>query len=183
MTVKELKELLNEADDDTVVVLYDGVDEGDAFVTTAIQIKRENYIGYCQGDSCLDFEDGDGPDKVFVLAGWGASYDALNECKNENLHEISNGPEAEVSRKKAEAQRLAKMAKEREEREKHQQELAEIRKCRFCLNYCKKNFYGYIEEFNSDSIEEIEAKIKDLRDADYTVYDRHENRRIMHHES
>ena len=39
------------------------------------------------------------------------------------------------------------------------------------------------EEFNSDSFEEIEAKVKGLQVADYTVYDRHENRQIMHHES
>lgn len=98
MTVKELKQYLNDVDENAIVVLYDGYDEGDVFCTTASQVLKENYIAYCRGNTCVRESC---PDKLFVLAGWGYYFESLNKKYNKDLYLISSGPEAENSKKAA----------------------------------------------------------------------------------
>lgn len=185
MTVKELKELLNAADDDAVVVLYDGYDEGDVYCTTAVQVAKENYTAYCQDRTCV--EDGeinnlgtDCPDnKLFVLAGWGSPYDELDEVKNADIHLISSGPEAEPSRIAAkkrheEAERKAQiLAEEREARKK--EELIERRHPRYLLDF----YDGGLKEMYIDTIEEAKEIIGKLGNCEYAVYDRVDGTKIM----
>lgn len=181
MTVKELKEILNSVDDEAIVVLYDGLDEGDVFCTTALQVLKDHYHGYCQGDTCVE---DNCTDKLFVLAGWGTVYEALDRHKNENIHLITDGPEAEASRKAAEEAHKAYLAQQQAERERRMKEVTDMRKRRFCLNY---SFYsGSIEEFNAETIEECDRFLSDLQHTralafdkcNYVIYDRVEKRVI-----
>ena len=179
MTAKELKEILNGVDDDAVVVLYDGLDEGDVFCTTALQVLKENYTGYCQGDTCVE---SDCADKLFVLAGWGTVYEALDRCKNERIYMITSGWEGEASRIAAEEARKARMEQEKAAREQRMKDISEMRKHRFCINYsfCA----GDIQEFNAETIEECDKFLTDLaireplsfNKCEYTIYDRVEKR-------
>jgi len=190
MTVKELKELLSTADDNAVVVLYDGYDAGDVYCTTAVQVAKENYKAYCQDRTCveddeIDFCDRDNlatdcrNNKLFVLAGWGSPYNELDEVKNADIHLISSGPEAEPSRiaakkRREEAERKAQiMAEEREARKK--EELIERRHPRYILG-C----YGVgLKELYVDTIEEAKEIISKLSDCKYEVYDRVDGTKIM----
>lgn len=185
MTVKELKELLSTADDDAIVVLYDGYDEGDVYCTTAVQVAKENYKAYCQDRTCVEDDEIDNlatdcrNDKLFVLAGWGYPYEMLDEAKNADVYLISSGPEAEPSRLAAK--------KQREETERNAQiqaeeraackkeELIERRHPRYLLDY----YDGGLKELYVDTIEEVKEKISGLGDCDYVVYDRVDGTEIM----
>lgn len=184
MTIKELKELLSAADDDAVVVLYDGYDEGDVYCTTAVQVAKENYKAYCQDRTCvedgeIDFCDRGRNDKLFVLAGWGYPYEMLDEAKNADIYLISSGPEAEPSRiaakkQQEEAERKAQiLAEEKAARKK--EELIERRHPRYILG-C----YGVgLNELYVDTIEEAKEIISKLSDCKYEVYDRVDGTKIM----
>lgn len=70
MTVKQLRGLLDNADDDATVVLYDAMNEGDTFCTWAAQVYKSDYRAYCQSDSITDICEHP-HNKLFVLYGDG----------------------------------------------------------------------------------------------------------------
>lgn len=84
MTVKELKERLDKADENATIILYSGIDEGDVYATTAIQTEKKFYGPYCKGDTVTD--DLEKQTKLFVIAGFGCSFKYLNECLDERIH-------------------------------------------------------------------------------------------------
>lgn len=171
MTVKELKELLKDVDDNAVVLLYDGVDEGDVWCTDVVSVNRENYDGYCKGDSCVREADAT-PDKLFVLAGFGTGYNIQN---NTNLHMFISGPEADACREAAEQKRLEDQ-REAEERRKEMQkkEITESRKRRYCINIYVNS---WIYEANRDTLKEV-VNLLQHYSGEYTVWDRIEHKRV-----
>ena len=83
MTVKELKERLEKADENATVVIYDGIDEGDLFATTAIPTEKKFYDPYCKWGTVTGKLEKQ--TKLFVIAGFGCSFKYLNECLDERI--------------------------------------------------------------------------------------------------
>ena len=179
MKARELKDILQNIDDDADVLLYDGLDEGDVFCTIAAQIDANHYIGSCKGGSCTD-DDCDAT-KFFVLAGFGTTYNTLDNCSNgKDLYMISDGPEAEASKIAAENAFKEARVKAAEERARRQAKLDEDRKRRYCVNWGAP---GHLDEKNFDNMDEVKAYVDtiDTGRFDFVVFDRVQNICIWKH--
>ena len=179
MKVKELKEILSKANDNATVILYNGFDEGDVFCTTAVQVSKKNYDPYCRGDSFVDGEKFREP--LFVLAGWGVSYENLDEHKNECIHLVSKGPEGKESKRKADEQARIQRELEEAARAIEAEKFAAERRKRFAVNYAKAQ--GALREANFDDDGEamafVAGLVPDKYEISYVVYDRVE-KKVVH---
>ena len=183
MMVQELKEILDRVKDPeiTPILLYNGFDECDVFATTAAQIDLKNYHGYCGGGSFTKDDDGCDAEKIFVIAGWGASYGSVGARSGENLYLVTNGPEGDESRKRAEEDRKQAEAKAAEQRAAAAQELDDNRTRRYCINWEDPNNKRVIQERNVNTDAEVLCVLSEIN-GPYVVYDRVEKKVVWRRE-